>query len=94
MRFQKGSSGNIKGRPKKKSLTTEEIRELIKQTLAGLTKDLSKDLKSLKAKDRLFMFERLLKFVLPSPEFNLSALSDKDLDQLIEKLREKSMKAA
>lgn len=94
MRFAKGTSGNIKGRPKKKPLSTEEIRECIKQTLAGLTKDLSRDLKSLKPKDRLFMFERLLKFVLPSPEFDLGKLSDKDLDLLIEKLREKSMKAA
>ena len=91
MRFEKGVSGNIKGRPKKVPLTTEQIRELIKDTLAGLAKDLSKDMKTLRPKDRLILFEKLLRYVLPGPEFDLSKLSDKDLDLLIEKLKAKEV---
>ena len=45
----------------------------------------------LKARDRLAVFERFLKHVLAPPTFDLSKMSENDLDLLIERLRSQQL---
>ena len=88
--FTKGESGNKSGRPiGAKGKTSEVIRDSIRRFLARNLSSLQRDYDKLDAKDRLLLFERLLKFVVPSPELDISKLNEQQLDQLIDRLKEK-----
>ena len=92
-KFLKGISGNVTGRPKGATgKTSEVIRDSIRKFLAKNITSLQKDYDKLDPKDRLLLYERLLKFVVPSPEFDLGKLSEQDLDLIIERLKEKNDK--
>jgi len=92
-KFQPGETGNINGRPRgAKGKTSEVIRDSIRKFLAKNITSLQKDYDKLEPKDRLLLYERLLKFVVPSPEFDLGKLSEQDLDLIIERLKDKNDK--
>ena len=97
-RFVKGQSGNPAGPiAGAKTRTAETIREGIRRflykNLSKLQQDFDKlnGTERLRAKERLLIYEKFLSHVLPKPEFDLSKLSEKDLDILIERLKEKQL---
>jgi len=97
MPFEKGKSGNPKGRPKGSlNQTTKDIRVLIKEVLCvnfNKTK-ITKDLRELTAKGRLDFYLKLLEFAVPkysSTEFE-SDVDDEDTEfwvDMYESLRKK-----
>ena len=94
-RFIKGISGNPSGRPKgKKNRGTEEMRSIIRKFISGNIDQVQSDFTSLDPKDRLILFERLLRHVLPAPVDELERLSDEDLDRMIEKLKKDRLRVA
>ena len=86
--FKKGISGNPAGRPKGvPNKTTEELRSLVKQFVAGNWEDIQSQYDALEPKEKLTFLERLLKHVLPAPLHDLEKLTDQQLDELITKLK-------
>jgi hypothetical protein len=61
--FKKGQGGRKPGRPNN---ATKTLREFIGSFLDKNRTTLQKDFESLDPKDRLIMFERLLKYSLPT----------------------------
>ena len=63
--FEKGrekTGGRAKGTPNK---TTTDLKEWVFRLVSKNTKQIEKDLKELDAKERLILFEKLLRYVLP-----------------------------
>jgi len=90
MAFIKGETGNKKGRPvKDKGDSPEGIRTELHSILKGQLSTIKKDLKTLKPRDRVLLFDRLCRYVLPSPDIDLSRFSEKDLDILITRIKTK-----
>jgi len=89
MAFKKGQTGNEKGRPVKVINSPEALRNEIHSFLASQLRTVKKDWKVLSPRDRVTMFERLARYVLPGPEFDLNKLSEKDLDILITRIKHK-----
>ena len=87
-RYKKGQSGNPDGRPKgTPNKATEELRKLVKQFVAGNWEDIQTQYDALEPKEKLMFMERLLKHVLPAPLHDLEKLTDQQLDELIQKLK-------
>jgi hypothetical protein len=92
MPFKKGISGNNLGRPigaKGKN----NLREFIAEFLEENTERIKKDFELLEPKDRIVLFEKLLKYSLPTLQAttlstNLDKLSDIELDTIIEELKQ------
>lgn len=62
----KGHTNNPNGRPKgKPNKLTAELRQLLKNTLAGELEQIPKLLSELPARERLDMLVRLLPFIVP-----------------------------
>ena len=83
MRKQK-TGGRKKGVPNK---TTEELRSMVQLFIENNIERLQTDFDLLEPKDRLNFIERLLKMVVPAPISDLSQLSERELDTLIDKLK-------
>lgn len=92
MPFKKGQSGNKAGRPKRSTnKATTDLRTWLTSFIESNRKQIEKDWLLLEPKDRLILFERLLKFTLPtlqatSLDLGFEKLSDTDLDKIISKL--------
>lgn len=61
-KFTPGTGGRPKGSPNK---ATGDLREWINTFVEGNRDQLEKDWKKLSPKDRLILFEKLLKYVVP-----------------------------
>ena len=92
--FKPGISGNYKGRPRGRSRSTESIRGVIRRFVSANINNIQDDFNRLQPKERLILFERLLRHVLPSPVDELEKLSDADLDRIIEKIKNDRLKVA
>jgi hypothetical protein len=95
MPFKKGQSGNPTGKPKGASnKTTTDLREWINNFIDNNREQIQKDWKALEPKERIIMFEKLLKYSLPtlqatSLELNFEKMTDEQLDEIINRLIEK-----
>ena len=82
--FTNNPNGRKKGVPNK---STNELRGLLQCFIEQNIANLDSDFKKLEPYQKLTVFERLLKLVMPPMITDLSQLSDQDLDLLIERLR-------
>ena len=92
MPFKKGISGNNLGRPMG-AKGKNNLREFITDFLEENTERIKKDFELLEPKDRIVLFEKLLKYSLPTLQAttlstNLDKLSDTELDIIIEELKQ------
>ena len=93
MPFKKGQSGNKAGKPKgAANKTTTDLRKWINQFIDNNREQIQKDWKALEPKDRLVMFEKLLKYSLPtlqatSMDLSFEKLTDEQLDEIINQLK-------
>lgn len=92
MPFKKGQSGNKAGRPKRSTnKATTDLRKWVNEFIEDNRDQIKKDWKALEPSQRIIMFEKLLKYSLPtlqatSLDFGFEKLSDTDLDKIINKL--------
>ncbi|HNJ25064.1 MAG TPA: hypothetical protein PLC62_00755 [Chitinophagaceae bacterium] len=92
MPFEKGISGNMAGRPKgTPNKATNDLRKWITSFIEENREQIKADWKTLEPKDRLMMFEKLLKFALPtlqaqSLDIGFERLPDEQLNELFERV--------
>jgi len=92
MPFKKGISGNNLGRPMG-AKGKNNLREFITEFLEENTERIKKDFELLEPKDRIVLFEKLLKYSLPTLQAttlstNLDKLTETELDIIIEELKQ------
>jgi hypothetical protein len=90
--FTKGQGGRKPGIPNK---ATKTLREFISDFLNANRQAIQKDFEKLEPKDKLLMFEKFLKYSLPSLqatslEIDFEKLTDEQLDYIIEKITKKT----
>ena len=90
--FQKGEGGRPKGSPNK---ITAELRDWISQFVHDNKQQIQQDFDSLEPKDRIMIFEKLLKYALPALQAttvttDFERLSDEQLDRIIEELKQQT----
>ena len=89
--FNPGVSGNPSGQKTGRTRTVEGIRERIRSFISINLKTVQHNFDCLKPEKKLLFLTTLMKFVVPSPDMDLSKLSERDLDILIERLKEKHL---
>lgn len=87
--FQKGEGGRPKGIPNK---VTADLREWIFNFIDANREQLQKDWEALEPKDRVILFEKLLKYALPTLqsvqlETEFERLPDDQLQAIIDGLK-------
>lgn len=87
--FKKGQGGRKPGKPNK---VTTDLRQWVSNFIDDNREQIGKDWQQLEPKDRLVMFERLLKYTLPalqstSLDIDFEKLTDQQLDYIIENLK-------
>ena len=93
MPFVKGKSGNKAGKPKGTvNKTTIDLRQWINNFIEGQRDQIQKDWKELEPKDRIVLFEKLLKYSLPTLQAtslttDFEKLTDEQLDLIILELK-------
>lgn len=91
MGLKKGMTNNPNGRPRgKPNKSTDELREIVQKFLEDNLETMQKDYDSLEPKERLAFIEKLFKHVLPAPLQELERLTDDQLDELINRLKNAS----
>lgn len=98
MPFEKGESGNPAGRPKGSfNKTTKELRQMISDFLMENFEEVQQTFKELPPKEKVKLYCDLLSFALPRlrpvDETVLERLSDQELDELFEKLKDAANKS-
>ncbi|OFY49454.1 MAG: hypothetical protein A2W85_06325 [Bacteroidetes bacterium GWF2_41_31] len=79
---------NPNGRPPgKPNRTTEELRGLFQSFIESNIETLQADFDQLEPKDRLSFMERIAKLIIPAPVPELQRLTDDQLNELINKLK-------
>jgi len=92
MGLRKGQTNNPKGRPRgTTNKDTRELRERIKSFLDENWVSVENDMKTLEPRERVQMYERLLKYCLPTlqsskAEINFDAMSEDQLNTIINKI--------
>lgn len=92
-KFQKGEGGRPKGSPNK---ITAELREWISGFIHSNVDQIQQDFNSLEPKDRIMIFEKLLKYALPALQSttlttDFERLTDAELDRIIEELKQQAI---
>ena len=89
----KGQTNNPNGRPKGiPNKVTTDLREWITNFLENNREQIQQDWKGLEPKDRIVLFEKLLKYALPTLQAtslitDFERLTDEQLDDVIESLK-------
>ena len=89
----KGQTNNPNGRPKGiPNKVTTDLREWITNFLEDNREQIQQDWKGLEPKDRIVLFEKLLKYALPTLQAtslttDFERLTDEQLDMIIEQLK-------
>ena len=92
MPFIKGKSGNKTGRPKGSGNKQQtDLRKWITSFIEDNQAQIKKDWKALEPKERIFMFEKLLKYSLPTLQStsittDFDKLTDEQLDVVVKEL--------
>ncbi len=87
--FKKGQGGRKPGAPNK---ATKDLRQWVNSFIQSQTEQIQKDWQQLEPKDRIVLFERLLKYSLPTLQAtslttDFEKMSDEDLDRIINELQ-------
>lgn len=87
--FKKGQGGRPKGKPNK---ITGSLRDWISNFIDNNREQIQTDWKTLEPKDRIVLFEKLLKYTLPtlqatSVTSDIDKLTDEQLDKVIHELK-------
>ena len=87
--FLKGEGGRPKGTPNK---ITTELREWIGNFIDNNRERIQQDWETLEPKDRIVLFEKLLKYALPTLQAtslttDFEKLTDEQLDTIIDNLK-------
>lgn len=96
MGLKKGTTNNPNGRPKgTPNKATSDLRGWVNNFIESQTEQIQKDWKLLEPKDRIILFERLLKYSLPTLQAtslttDIEKLTDEQLDQIINELQKQS----
>jgi len=94
MGLPKGMTNNPNGRPVgSTNKATANLRQWITDFIEGQRKQIISDWQQLEPKDRIIMFEKLLRFVLPTLQSttlqsDFERLTDDQLDFIIEELKQ------
>ncbi|HXB11645.1 MAG TPA: DUF5681 domain-containing protein [Bacteroidia bacterium] len=93
MPFEKGESGNPAGRPKgSMNAKAKLLRQMISDFLVENFEEVQKSFKEIPPKEKIKVYCNLLAFAVPklkpSDELILERLSDDELNELFEKLKE------
>ena len=89
----KGQTNNPNGRPKGiPNKVTTDLRQWITNFLEENREQIQEDWKALEPKDRIVLFEKLLKYALPTLQAtslttDFERLTDEQLDTIIENLK-------
>jgi len=94
--FKKGEGGRPKGKPNK---ITGDLREWISNFIDNNREQIQADWLVLEPRDRIILFEKLLKYALPTLQattldLGFEKLTDQQLDEIINRLIEKHDEAA
>lgn len=95
MAQKKGQTGNPNGRPKgSPNKATKDLRQWINGFIESQTDQIQRDWQQLEPKDRIVLFEKLLKYSLPTLQAtslttDLEKLSDEDLDRIVNEILSK-----
>ena len=93
MPFKKGESGNVTGRPVgTTNKNTNKLRDWITEFLEENKDRVREDWLLLEPKDRIVLFEKLLKYSLPTLQAttlstDFESMTDTDLDRIITELK-------
>lgn len=85
-------NGRPKGIPNK---STNELRQWISEFIEGQREQIISDWQALEPKDRIIMFEKLMRFVLPTLQAttlqtDFERLPDEQLDYIINELKQQA----
>ncbi|HRO47687.1 DUF5681 domain-containing protein [Agriterribacter sp.] len=92
MAQRKGQTGNPNGRPKgSPNKATKDLRRWVTTFIESQTDQIQQDWQQLEPKDRIVLFEKLLKYSLPTLQAtslttDLEKLSDEDLDRIVNEI--------
>jgi hypothetical protein len=94
MGLTKGITNNPNGRPKGiPNKSTNDLRQWVGDFIEGEREQIVSDWKALEPKDRIVMFEKLMRFVLPTLQAttlqtDFERMTDAELDYIIEGLKQ------